>query len=104
MAMSSRTQTMVQLNDDLIKLLDRRAASDGVSRSQVIREAIEAFLASDRAALIDRQIVKGYTQRPQGGEYDADDWGDLASLMTALTADQMRQLNTEEREAGFEPW
>ena len=95
---------MVQLNEDLIELLDRRAALSGVSRSQVIRDALEAFLISDRAAAIDHQIVDGYTRLPQGGEYDADDWGDLAMLMTALTADQMRQLNMEEREAGFEPW
>lgn len=95
---------MVQLNEDLIELLDHRAARAGVSRSQLIREAIEAFLASDRAAAIDRLIVEGYTRVPQGGEYDADEWGDVDKLMTALTADQMRQLNEEEREAGFERW
>jgi hypothetical protein len=95
---------MVQLNEDLVEQLDRRAASDGVSRSQLVREAIEAFLASDRASAIDRQIVDGYTRMPQGGEYDADEWGDLASLVTALTADQLRQLDAEEREAGLDPW
>lgn len=104
MTMGTRTQTMVQLNDDLLELLDQRAARAGVSRSQLIRDAIEAFLATDRAAAIDRQIIEGYTRMPQGGEYDADEWGDVEKLMTALTTDQMRQLNREEREAGFEPW
>lgn len=95
---------MVQLTEDLLELLDQRAARAGVSRSQLIREAIEVFLASDRAAAIDRQIVEGYTRMPQGGECDADEWGDVAHLMAVLTADQMQRLNEEEREAGFEPW
>jgi predicted transcriptional regulator len=102
--MATRTQTMVQLNSELIELLDQRARQVGVSRSQLIRQAIEAFLAADREAVIDRQIVEGYTRMPQGGEYDADEWGDLDTLMTALTMDQMRQLDREEREAGYERW
>jgi predicted transcriptional regulator len=95
---------MVQLTDDLIAMLDQRAAQEGVSRSQVIREAIVAFFKSDRTAAIDRQIVDGYTRKPQGGEYDADEWGNVASLMAALTADQARSLEPEEREAGLPPW
>lgn len=95
---------MVQLNSELIELLDQRANRAGVSRSQVIREAVEAFLAADREAAVDRQIVDGYTRMPQGGEYDADDWGDVERLMTGLTVDQLRHLDREEREAGHEPW
>lgn len=102
--MTSRTQTMVQLNETLLQLLDERAARAHVSRSALIREALEQFLAADRAAAIDRQIVEGYTRMPQAGEYDADAWGDMGSLMTSLTAVQLRQLNEEEREAGFESW
>jgi metal-responsive CopG/Arc/MetJ family transcriptional regulator len=95
---------MVQLTDDLIAMLDQRAAREGVSRSQVIREAIVAFFESDRSAAIDRQLVDGYTRMPQGGAYDADEWGDMATLMTALTADQARSLAAGEREAGLPPW
>lgn len=95
---------MVQLNDELVALLDRRAAKEGVSRSQMIREAIEAFLSEDREREIDRQIVEGYTRMPQGGEYDVDEWGDLAGMVTALTVDALRQLDAEERAAGFDPW
>jgi predicted DNA-binding protein len=102
--MKARTQTMVQLNRDLLELLDRRAAREGVSRSQLIREAVEAFLASDRDAALDRQIIDGYTRMPQGGEYDADEWGDLGQLVTALTVDQLRRLSEDEHEAGLEPW
>lgn len=95
---------MVQLNDELIALLDRRAAREGMSRSQMIREAIEAFLADDREREIDRQIIEGYTRMPQGGEHDIDEWGDLGKMVTALTAQALRRLDEEEREAGFAPW
>lgn len=95
---------MVQLTDDMVAMLDQRAAQEGVSRSQVIREAIVAFFESGRSAAIDRQIVESYNRMPQGGAYDADEWGDMAVLMTALTADQARTLAAEEHEAGMEPW
>lgn len=95
---------MVQLTDELIGMLDRRAAQEGVSRSQVIREAIEAFFEADRSSAVDRQLVDGYSRVPQGSAYDADEWGDLATMMAALTADQARALAAEEREAGLPPW
>ena len=104
MAMSGRTQTMVQLNEELLERLDRQVSARGVSRSQVIREAIEAYLADDQAATTDRLIIEGYTRMPQGGEFDADEWGELGTMATALTVEQMRRLNEEERAAGFEPW
>jgi predicted transcriptional regulator len=102
--MSSRTQTMVQLNKALLEELDRRASLDGVSRSQVIRNAIEAYLAGDRATAIDQLIIEGYRRMPQGGQFDADEWGNLGTMMATMSAEQMKQLNEEEREAGFEPW
>lgn len=100
----ARTQTMVQLTDELIGLLDRYSARAGISRSQAIREAVEAYLAADRSAALDQQIVDGYTRMPQGGEYDEDEWGDLGQFTTVLMVDQMRRLNAEEAEAGHEPW
>lgn len=101
--MATRTQTMVQLNDELLSLLDQRAAVEGASRSHIIREAVVAYLDADRAALIDQQIIEGYRRAPQG-DFDEDAWGDLGRMMTAMSADQMRQLNEEERAAGFQPW
>jgi metal-responsive CopG/Arc/MetJ family transcriptional regulator len=65
-----RRQTLVQLNDELLALLDERAARSGRSRSQLIREAVEQYVASDRSAAIDRAIVEGYTRIPQ----EADPW------------------------------
>lgn len=61
----SRMATLVQLNQDLLAALDQRAAERGVSRSQVIREAIETYLADALDAAIDHQIVEAYERRPQ---------------------------------------
>jgi metal-responsive CopG/Arc/MetJ family transcriptional regulator len=100
----ARAQTMVQLTENLVERLDDRAARTGVSRSQLVREAVEEFLTADRKELIDQQIVDGYTRMPQVDEYDTDEWADLDKQLTALTAKQMQQLNREEREAGYGLW
>jgi metal-responsive CopG/Arc/MetJ family transcriptional regulator len=60
----ARTQTLVQLNDDLLARLDARAGREGRSRSDLIREAIKAFLHDEVEAEIDRQIVEGYRRIP----------------------------------------
>lgn len=76
MAMA-RTQTLVQLSDELLAQLDARAAREGRNRSELIREALSGYLAADRQAEVDRLIVAGYTRRPQtAGELD---FAELAS-------------------------
>jgi metal-responsive CopG/Arc/MetJ family transcriptional regulator len=60
----TRTQTLVQLDDGLVALLDQRAARSGASRSALIRQAIEAYLAGDVDAAIDEAIVAGYARLP----------------------------------------
>ena len=66
----ARTQTLVQLTDDLIARLDERAGREGRSRSDLIRTAVKLFLETDREAEIDRAIVDGYTRIPAA----ADPW------------------------------
>jgi metal-responsive CopG/Arc/MetJ family transcriptional regulator len=61
----ARKQTLVQLTDDLLARLDGRAAREGRSRSELIRDAVEAYIGSDREAEIDRLIVESYTREPQ---------------------------------------
>ncbi len=61
----ARTQTLVQLNDELLAQLDTRAAREGRNRSELIREALHGYLASDREGEIDRLIVEAYTRQPQ---------------------------------------
>jgi metal-responsive CopG/Arc/MetJ family transcriptional regulator len=75
-----RRETLVQLADDLVELLDRRARELGTSRSALIRIALEQFLADARREGIDRRIVEGYTKHPPG-----DIWGDapLRALIQA---------------------
>jgi metal-responsive CopG/Arc/MetJ family transcriptional regulator len=70
----ARRQTLVQLSDELLARLDRYSARHRRSRSEVIRDAIEAYLAADREAEMDRLIVESYTRRPQ-----EDVWGDEAA-------------------------
>jgi metal-responsive CopG/Arc/MetJ family transcriptional regulator len=62
-----RRQTLVQLSDELLHRLDAYRATSGRSRSEVVREAIERYLAADREAEIDRQLVDAYTRQPPEG-------------------------------------
>lgn len=64
----ARTQTLVQLSDELLRRLDERAAREGRSRSALIREAIEAYLYDEENARIDREIREGYERIPQTDE------------------------------------
>jgi metal-responsive CopG/Arc/MetJ family transcriptional regulator len=61
----ARTQTLVQLSDELLAQLDERVAREGRSRSELIREAVAGYLGGDREADIDRRIVDAYARRPQ---------------------------------------
>jgi metal-responsive CopG/Arc/MetJ family transcriptional regulator len=70
----ARTQTLVQLSDELLERLDRLRASEGRSRSELIREAVERYLAEHHEAEIDRVIVEAYTRRPP-----EDAWADEAA-------------------------
>jgi len=66
-----RRETLVQLSDELIERLDRQARERGVSRSTLIRDAIEEHLAASTHDELDRQIVEAYTKDPPD-----DIWGD----------------------------
>ena len=74
-----RTQTIVQLSDELLAELDARRAREGRSRSELIREAIEAYLAEDRRAATDAAIVAGYTRTPPEENLGAA-WAARASI------------------------
>ena len=72
MVTMARRQTLVQLTDELLAMLDGLAASTRRSRSDLIREAIERYVHDTRETEIDRQIVEGYTRIPQ----EPDPWAD----------------------------
>jgi Arc/MetJ-type ribon-helix-helix transcriptional regulator len=92
---------MVQLTEDLVEVLDREAAERGVSRSAVIREAIEEHLAHSREQLIGHQIVEGYTRIPPA---TPDEWGDPEAMLDASVRELMARLDLEERGSGMEAW
>ena len=60
----SRTQTLVQLTEDLLRRLDERAAREGRSRSALIRDAIKAYLHDEERDRITREIIEGYERIP----------------------------------------
>jgi metal-responsive CopG/Arc/MetJ family transcriptional regulator len=84
----ARTQTLVQLTDELLAQLDSRAAREGRSRSDLIREALSDYLAAGREAEIDRQIVEAYTLRPQ--EDLGASWAARASIAAESWDDPTR--------------
>ncbi len=90
----ARRQVLVQLSDELLALLDHQAERRRVSRSQVVREAVERYTHDEREAEIDRSIVEGYTRIPQ----ESDPISDF------FTMENMRALDEEERKAGHDPW
>lgn len=97
----ARTQTMVQLNDRLLHLLDRHAARRGISRSALIRTALEEFLRKDQETTIGAQIVEGYERIPPA---TPDQWGDLEELTDTATADLLHRLDAEDDASGHDPW
>ena len=96
-----RTQTIVQLSDELLEELDAEATARGMSRSALIRLAIDGLLAASREAAITRAIVEGYTRIPPG---TPDEWGSLEELADEGTRELLERLDAEERAAGLPPW
>ncbi len=72
----ARKQTLVQLSEELLARLDEQAARLKVSRSQMIRDAIEQYLHDEREAEISRSIVEGYTRIPPP---EHDPWAEAAA-------------------------
>lgn len=97
----ARAETMVQLTDELVELLDQEAARRGMSRSALIREILNERLAEAAEAAVARSIVSGYTRVPQA---TPDEWGALDAQADRSAAEVARRLDVEERAAGHEPW
>ena len=82
----ARKQTLVQLSDEIVGVLDAIARDRGRSRSELIREALETHYRDAFEAEIDRRIVEGYRRIPP------TDLGGAAGL------DHLRRMNAED------PW
>ena len=89
----ARTQTLVQLSDEMVEILDGVAGRRRSSRSAVIREAIEEYLARERSRLVDERVVAGYLAVPQG---IPDEWGDVERLGELATYEVLTRLDHED--------
>ncbi len=98
MAMA-RTQTMVQLTDDLVAALDEEADRRSVSRSALIREAIAEFLDGQRRSRAVEAYVHGYRRLPP---QTPDEWGDLEAANDRAGRETAQRLDLEADEAGVE--
>ena len=76
----ARRQTLVQLTDDLVDVLDAIAAKQGTTRSALIRSVLEGFVQEEDETEKDRRLVEGYTRFPPGTEDDPPEWGTLEAL------------------------
>jgi|GEM_PF-3167541 len=65
---------MVHLPTEMIMLLDERASAESVSRSQVIRQAVAAYLAAETGRREAESTEAAYRAQPPDAP---DDWGDL---------------------------
>jgi predicted transcriptional regulator len=64
MVMTARTQTLVQLDVDLVAGLDGIAKRDDTSRSAVIRRALREYLRSELERAADERLVEAYRRNP----------------------------------------
>lgn len=92
-----RTQTLVQLTDDLVDQLDGRARRLGVSRSRLIRDLLEASLSDERGLELTRRMIEGYGRVPQ--EDARDEWGDLDAWTEINARRNLAALAAEEEQS-----
>jgi predicted transcriptional regulator len=100
MAMA-RTQTMVQLDDELVDVLDEEAAKANVSRSSLIRSILRQHIEARSERALIEQWVEGYRRHPQP---IPDEWGDLDAQLDRRRIEMSEQLAADEHAAGHEPW
>jgi metal-responsive CopG/Arc/MetJ family transcriptional regulator len=60
-----RRQVLVQLDDELVRRLDRLAAEQGTNRSDLLRRGASAVLEAADRAEADRQLQAAYRRVPQ---------------------------------------
>ncbi|MEJ7765289.1 MAG: CopG family transcriptional regulator [Acidimicrobiales bacterium] len=61
----ARKEVLVQLDDDLVRSLDKLADQQGTSRSELLRRGAVAVLEAADVAAADRQLQESYRRTPQ---------------------------------------
>lgn len=80
----TKTSVMVQLEPSQIEALDERARREGISRSRLIRQAVDELLHPPTDPDIAAQYAAAYPDRRLG----SDDWGDVDAWHEAAEADR----------------
>lgn len=91
----------MQLTEAQVVALDVLAARRRVSRSALIRSAVDGILADDRERHLAEEIVAGYRRIPPG---EPDAWGDVEAALDQNTLETLQRVADEERRAGTAPW
>jgi len=60
-----RREVLVQLDDDLVARLDRLAAENGTSRSELLRRGATAILDAEELRRADAELQASYRFTPQ---------------------------------------
>ncbi|MGH2595890.1 MAG: ribbon-helix-helix protein, CopG family [Actinomycetota bacterium] len=64
----ARRQVLVQLDDELVARLDEAAEALERNRSELIREALSAYLDAGREAAWDARTIRAYLEVPEDPE------------------------------------
>ena len=72
-----RKQVLVQLHEETVEELDGWASVAGVSRSELIRRAIQVYLLDMSREEMDRRTIEGYTKLPQDAA-EAEAWAKVS--------------------------
>jgi len=74
--MGKSKQVAFQIDIDSLNAIDALKGGEFSSRAEIIRTAVEDWLARRRAKLLDEALAKGYRASPQTDETNA--WADLS--------------------------
>lgn len=75
--------TMVQLTEPLLERLDARAGRERISRSRLIRDAVEAYLAGDTCPELEDRYRRAYEAEPLD---EPEAWGSIAAWHRGLAS------------------
>jgi len=92
---------MVQLTDALVGELDAEASRRRISRSALIREVLDAYLAELRSDDVGRRIAAGYTAHPPE---TPDAWGAVDRHGDVGALELLQRLDQEELREGGPNW
>jgi predicted transcriptional regulator len=72
---------LIQFSEELLRRLDELGQQLGRSRSSMVRDAVERYVAKESEAEKDRRTIEGYTRFPDTGEFLADAEAGLRRLV-----------------------